>query len=725
LLRKQESYWLSLGVIVTTFKTYSQGAAIGIAASIIAGTLFLTGALDWMERPIRDWRSRMLAAPGKATSSVCTIMIDQSSLDDAQALYGFGWPWPRQVYGYILDFCQRAGAKAVAFDLIFTETSSMGVDDDKQFGDAIARGIPFSVAFPMSAKPDVGLATNWMSQATYLLPMATDIDSLNPNKFQALALPSAAFPIAEVATNATILANVVSAPDADAVYRRVPPLRLFDDRIVPNLGLSAYLATQTNTTVRFASKTITVDDYTIPLDDEGNAILRFRGPTQTHKAFNATAIMQSEARIQEGGKPLINPLELKGKYVLLGVTAPGLLDLKPTPMGRTYPGVEVHATFLDNLLSADFLRQCPRPLTLLIMLAAAMIAGALTRASRRILFPSLSLPIACVLALLAGVGADKAGWWLPVAPLLTASLLTMITAVIVNYAVEGQQKRFIKGAFKQYLSPLVIDKLMANPDSLQLGGEEKELSIFFSDVQGFTSISEKLTPSKLTALLNEYLTAMTNIIHETGGTIDKYEGDAIIAFWNAPLDQHDHAERAVRAALLCQAKLASMRDDLHNRYGSKLFVRIGINTGPVVVGNMGSDQRFDYTFLGDAGNLAARLEGINKQFGSYLIVSHFTRKAFGNAFPVRELSKVRVVGKAEPITIFEPMLPEVADKCQDQLRAFQTALNVYYQGDFSRAQKLFDAIPDDPIAATLATRCIAMAANPPPDWDGIWTITEK
>jgi adenylate cyclase len=338
----------------------------------------------------------------------------------------------------------------------------------------------------------------------------------------------------------------------------------------------------------------------------------------------------------------------------------------------------------------------------------------------------VAFPVFIALPVGAGFAAYPFGFWLPVAPLITAALLAMVAAVITNYAVEGRQKRFIKGAFKQYLSPIVIEKLMENPDRLTLGGEEKTLSIFFSDVQGFTSISEKLSPTELTALLNEYLTAMTDIIHQTGGTIDKYEGDAIIAFWNAPLEQEDHAARAVRAALMCQKKLAEMRDDLRQRYRSNLFVRIGINTGPVVVGNMGSNQRFDYTFLGDAGNMAARLEGINKQFGTYLLVSGNTLAAAGDAFPAREISRVRVVGKAVPITIYEPMLPETAEARREPLAAFDAALRTYYGGNFADAQRAFEALAaQDPVASIYARRCTTLAATPPPDWDGIWNITEK
>ncbi len=229
---------------------------------------------------------------------------------------------------------------------------------------------------------------------------------------------------------------------------------------------------------------------------------------------------------------------------------------------------------------------------------------------------------------------------------------------MVNYSTEGRQKRYIKNAFKQYLSPAVIEQLISHPERLKLGGERRELSIFFSDLQGFTSISEGLSPEELTALLNEYLSAMTDIIQEEGGTVDKFEGDAIIAFWNAPLDLDDHALRAVRSALRCQESLARMRPAFRERVGKDLYMRIGINTGPAVVGNMGSHSRFDYTVLGDAVNLAARLEGINKQFKTYTMISQATLEQMADAFPVRELSRVAVVGRKEPVTVYEPMFEE-------------------------------------------------------------------
>jgi len=705
-------------------KPWMQGVGIGVVAALVAGVLFSVGWLDWLERPLWDWRARQQADKGAATESVCTIMIDQTSLDaakDVEKGFGLGWPWPRQVYAYIVDFCRRAEAKAVIFDILFTEHSTEGVADDEALGEAIARGVPFVIALPVG----VGTEQPWPETAAYRLPMASDITGLTPEGIAAASRLMASFPIPPIASNATMLANIMSDPDKDAIFRRLQPYRVFDNRLVPNLGLAAVLATTPDAAIRVGPSRLHIGSRSIPLDRHGAAILRFRGRTQTHKAFSAYSVLQSEANLQAGERPTIDPAELKGKYVLVGMTAPGLMDLKPTPMGKTYPGMEIHATFLDNFLSGDFMLECPVSRVWLGLFFIAILAGITVRCSRRSSSIVLAFAGLNTLSIVAGFIAYRQGIWLPVAPLISAALLAMVASVIVNYAVEGRQKRFIKGAFKQYLSPIVIEKLMENPDQLKLGGEEKVLSIFFSDIQGFTSISEKLSPAQLTGLLNEYLTAMTDIIYQTGGTIDKYEGDAIIAFWNAPLEQADHAVQAVRAALQCQAKLAAMRADLNARYGSNLYVRIGINTGLVVIGNMGSNQRFNYTFLGDAGNLAARLEGINKQFGTFLMISQNTRRAIGNAFPVRELSRVRVVGKAEPITIFEPMRPEAAEARREKLAAFQTALETYYAGDFAGAQTRFAAIADDPVAAIYAKRCATLAATPPATWDGIWSIGEK
>jgi len=327
----------------------------------------------------------------------------------------------------------------------------------------------------------------------------------------------------------------------------------------------------------------------------------------------------------------------------------------------------------------------------------------------------------------ASVAAQAGGVILPLVPGEAGSLVAMSVSVLIAYATEGRQKRFIKNAFKQYLSPQVIEQLIADPGKMRLGGEKRVLSIFFSDLQGFTGISEGLSPEALTALLNEYLSAMTDIILESGGTVDKYEGDAIIAFWNAPVDQPDHAARCLTATLACQRALAAMRPDVARRIGKQLLMRVGVNTGAAVVGNMGSGKRFDYTMLGDAVNLAARLEGVNKQFGTYTMISKDTLEASGGVFPARELARVAVVGRKEPVTVYEPMEAEEFEARKPVLDIFAQGLALFYQGEFADALAVFEQVKDaDPPAAHYLAKCRSLIASPPDgEWKGVWVMTEK
>jgi adenylate cyclase len=314
-----------------------------------------------------------------------------------------------------------------------------------------------------------------------------------------------------------------------------------------------------------------------------------------------------------------------------------------------------------------------------------------------------------------------------VAP-LTGILLTFLAATLYNYATEGSQRRFIKSAFSQYLSPPVIEQLLAHPEQLSLGGERREISIFFSDVQGFTTISEKLDPSTLTELLNDYLTFMTNIILDSGGTIDKYEGDAIIAFWNAPLNFPDHAARALGASLECHRKLAERQDFFFEKFGCRLLTRVGLNTGYAVVGNMGSDKHFNYTMLGDSVNLAARLEGLNKQFGTYLMCTEntFNQAVETGLFFGRKLAQVAVVGKKEPVTVYEPLPEELFREQEPILRRFGEARDMFYGSNFAAALPLFETLTaqGDKPSFFYAEQC-RYYLEAPAEWKGFWQAASK
>ncbi len=696
-----------------------QALGIGLACASLALALWQTRILEPWEARSWNLRASYFARPVPgATDRIRLIFLDQYSLDWGKER-GWSWPWPRQVYAPVLDFCRRAGARAVAFDVIYSEPSVLGVEDDTMLGDAISACRGFVGAVFVGR--ETGGATNWPAEVR---PSGVTLTTPAPKR---MYLPRAAFPIPEVSTNATLLATVFGNPSRDGVYRKAQPFSVFDGQVVPSLGLAAYLANATNRALRLDGPWLRVGDrpVPVPLDKRGSAILHFRGRSQTHKTVNVAAIIESELRIKEGQPPLVDPASFSNTYVFLGFTAPGLFDLRTSPVDPVYPGVEIHATFLDNLLAGDFMRDAPTPITVALVFVLALAAAFGVRFSRGTPQTLLAFIILLPLPVVLGFWAYTLGFWLPIVAPAVAAAPALIATLALNYATEGKQKRFIKGAFKQYLSPVVIEELVEHPERLQLGGETRELSILFSDVKGFTSISEHLSPEQLTSLLNDYLTAMTEIIYKHGGTVDKYEGDAIIAFWNAPLAQADHAERAVRAALEYQSTLAALRPELKARYGHDLFARIGLNTGPVVVGNMGSRQRFNYTFLGDAGNLAARLEGINKQFGTPILISEMTRLKLPADIAVREISRVQVVGRREAVRVFEPLAPEAASR-HDALARFADALASYYAGRFENAAADFAALADsDPASAIYAARCRELAARPPADWTGVWVMTEK
>ena len=698
-------------------KRIRHGLLVGLAGAAVALGLELGGALGPWENATWLVRVRRLARPSPATPRVKLILVDQPSLDWGRKENQWAWPWPREVLGAVLDFCKRGGARAVAFDVMYTEPSLYGVGDDQAFGTSIVRGAPFVAA--ALGGGDSGGAPRWPEG----MPAG---NAVLGGTVPAWARASAAtFPVPSVASGAALLGNVRGLPDADGVYRRILPLQVLDGHILPSLGLAAYLAGEPSPPVLgLEPRGLRVGTVRIPLDAGGQALLRFRGPSGTHPAFSAAGIIQSELSLREGKTPSIDPQELRDCYVLFGYSAPGLYDLQPTPVGDKYPGVEVHATLLDNLLARDFLREAPPglalPLIALVCLAAG-VAGTLSRTAWQTL-----LGFGVFLALPFGLGflAYGRGLWLPVVAGELGAGLALVGAVVVNYATEGRQKAFLKRAFRYYLGAEVIDQLLADPSRLKLGGEKRELTIFFSDIEKFSSFSERLDPPALTALLNEYLSDMGSVLQEEGAYLDKYIGDAIVAFWNAPLDQADHAARACRAAVRCARKLAEKRAALEARTGAVVKARIGLNTGAVVVGNMGSYERFNYTILGDAANLASRLEGANKAFGTYALVSETTWEASGGGFVGRELGRLRVVGRKTPVRVFELAgLP--GEPVPGHYAPFGEALARFYEGRFQEALEGFQRLSEDPASRSYVARCRELLLQPPADWDGVLNLSEK
>ncbi len=701
-----------------------RGLVVGVCAGVLAVAAWALGTLETVEYRTWDSRVRFFAERDQQHEDIVMVLLDQDSLDWTEETFGLSFPWPREIYAYIVSYFARAGTKGLAMDVLFVDPSVYGVYDDEQLGNALST-LPNDV-FALFLGEETGSATSWPVSVPRPEIGIDGLAELPESTREALSYPRGLFPIPEIAENSSLLANVQNPQDSDGVFRRGPVFALFDDVVVPGLGFATYLLENgIPDNLSVVPRELSVGNQVVPLDEEGNLVLRFKKRNES-RTYGAAAVLNSELQLREGGTPDIDPASFAGKYVFFGFSAPGLLDLRPTPLDPRTPGVEVHANLLDNLLTGSGMRLMNPPAVataiLLVAVMVGLVGSVITGAAKTALLYGVVIPLPA----LASFGAYAAGLWVPLVAIELGAVLSLISSNVVNYATEGRQKRFIKGAFSQYLSPAVIEQLISHPERLQLGGERRELSIFFSDLQGFTSISESLSPEELTTLLNDYLSAMTDIIQEEGGTIDKYEGDAIIAFWNAPLLLEDHGVRGVRAAVRCQRKLAELRPAFAERSGKELYMRIGMNSGPAVVGNMGSRVRFDYTMLGDAVNLAARLEGINKQFGTYTMVSEATKGLAGDAFAYREISRVRVVGKNLPVVVYEPMTREEFGRRREHLEIFDRGRDAFYQGRFAQALAAFQEIAEaDPPAAKYAAKCRPLLESPPGDWDGVWNMTEK
>lgn len=426
--------------------------------------------------------------------------------------------------------------------------------------------------------------------------------------------------------------------------------------------------------------------------------------------------------------------ELPGSIAFVGYTGTGTTDFGVTPFDEEYDNVGTHATVLNTLLQGQYLDETPHWIS---AVAALVLTVGLYFFIRNldpgpaILVGFVLLTVVFGLSLLLFV--TRRLYVSPVAPLFSVGL-TFLIVTIAKFIATAQEKNFIRGAFGRYLSMDVINHLIEDPDKLNLGGEEKYLTAFFTDVKGFSTIAEQLDPQSLVRLLNEYLTEMSNIVLDLGGTIDKYEGDAIISFFGAPVPYEDHPRRACLAAV----RMKRVEAELNERFVSDgmapgpLLTRIGINTGKMVVGNMGTDQKMDYTIMGNAVNLAARLEGVNKQYGTWLLTSEATSNHLNGEFVTRKLDRVRVVGINEPVRLVEVVEEhsQAASEVREAVEIFHDGLARYEQREFARSFKRFKDVvrilPKDGPSTIYLKRCIGYAKNPPPDsWEPVVNLTKK
>lgn len=670
-----------------------------------------------IENKTWDWRSRLVVNPLDGDPKIRIIEISQDDLDN-RAKDGIVWPWPRSMYVPVIKYLEHAGAKGVAFDLLFTEASIFGAEEDLQLGSALKSVVPIISAVALSDSNRAidpvkfDLFRNRQISEQKRSPFAYLYNLENNNNFLSLTLP-----IPELLINSAGFGNVTSIPDSDGVFRHYSPVANIANLQVLGLPFALYSAVY--------NEPHAIPKLTDYIDQSGRLIIRFRDARSSYKPIRIDQIIDSYLSLEAGQPPNI-PLEsFKDSWVFIGTSAPGLLDLRPTPLSERGNGVEINAVVLDNLLHGDFVRKVvphiANSLSILFIMATITLVFFIPLGGLQ----GVIITLLILLPTIASVILAFLGFWLPLVAPTISVVIALLLALAFQFQLEGKQHRFIKNAFRYYVSPSLIDEIVSDPSSLALGGERRELTIFFSDVKGFTSIAEGLEATKLVALINRFLTVMTDTIQSHSGTVDKYVGDAVVAFWNAPLPVTNHAIKGVMAALECQKRVSELSKHFHDEFGVKIELRIGIHTGIATVGNFGSQERFSYTMIGDSVNLASRLEGANKFFGTSILLSSATQELVNELIPNRKVADIRVVGRSEPVTVYEPLFHDKG-LTAEEAKIFSNSLKLYESGEREKALQHFKTIPNDIVARNYVERLereIGKGQNM--EWTPIWNLVEK
>ena len=668
------------------------GSVFRLLAIALAAVLFtqLISGLEFireLELGTLDLMFRMSPSPEEADAGVVLVLLDGGSMDQLP------WPVPRQLYADMLLMLQDWGIRAAGFDILFDTPSTYSVEDDLLLGAAASSG---RTAFVMALLQREGIPI----PETGLIPVSGPAAGLD-------SASSCIPPYTDIAKGASALGSTNERQDSDGVFRSVRLLTGVPGGFSPSLPLALAWLAMDRPRISLDNGEMHLGDRMIPVSPEGRMQLMFHGPAGTYTSFplaDLTAALNARAM----GEPCpVDSAAFRDAVVLFGYAAPALYDLKPTPYSPACPGVEVLATAVDNILNASPLLRLPGAYGMLAALAVSMLSAFLLGFSGRILLGSALAALPPAVFALVSLVLFRGGVWIATAVPVVSALLTVLAGGLFLFGSENRRKREVRSAFSQYLSPEVVSQVIEHPEMLVLGGTDRVMTAFFSDIRGFTGISETISPTQLVHILNMYLTRMTDVILATGGTVDKFEGDAIIAFWGAPIDLEDHAARSCRAALACQKEHIALNMELAEDGFPELVTRIGLSTGNMVVGNMGSSSRFDYTVMGSTVNLGSRLESANKVYGTSIMVPAATAEAAGDEFIFRELDTVRVVGQKRPVDVFELMCgsAEVTPAIESTVETYSKALSLYRTGDFPAALELFGSLKGDLPSSTMAGRC--------------------
>jgi len=731
------------------------GGRFGLARGLALLLLLALAALRIFDPlPMQELRVRVfdlfqVMQPREATERpVVIIDIDEQSLKTVGQ-----WPWPRTRIADLISRLTQMGALVIAFDIVFAEPDRMSpsvaaeefrdLDDatrtklralpsnDAVFADALKNsrvvvgesGLPFAVAQPDGARPPIGLATMGGDPRPFLLNFPGLLRNV---------------PQLEQAASGRGLFTIRA--ERDGIVRRVPIVMQAQGTVMPSLTLEMLRVASGSNTVLIRSdqagvQSAAVPGFVIPTDRNGQLWIHF-APHDKARYVSAGDVLEGKVPADRVARRL----------VLIGTSAVGLLDSKTTPIDPVMPGVEVHAQVLESVLTQSVLSSPNYAIG--VELIAALVLGIAIIWLAPILSPALLLAFgAAIIAVTLGAAwyfYQQAGLLFDATYPLLSSALVYLTLVFSNYISEQAQRRRIRSAFGQYLSPALVEQLAQSPEKLVLGGEEREMSILFSDVRGFTTISElyKDDPQGLTSLMNSFLTPLTNAIIDHKGTIDKYMGDAVMAFWNAPLHDELHEYNACEAALEMLHRVDTLnrqREQQANETGQRFIpikVGVGINTGRCVVGNMGSDLRFNYSVLGDPVNLASRLEGQSKNYGLPIILGSKTASGLRDKFAILELDCITVKGKTEPESVFTVLGRADVAGSENFGRLNHTVaemLDRFRRQDFAgaadsitRCREIEDGFGIGHLLDLYSERIRIFLQSPPPlDWNGVFVLDTK
>ncbi len=733
--------------------------AIRIALGLAVLVLFLADVtevfhiefIDTLENIAYDWRL-VVSMPKTKDDRIVIIDLDEKSL----AAEG-QWPWPRDRVAVLLrQLFEKYEVAVLGIDVFFPEPDrNSGLDVLRELALTTLADNSDYLSALAALEPELdndGLFADALGKYRVVLGFAFNSEETKAGSLPAPTLESDAFrgrPILfergtgyvgnldRLQAKATSAGHLTPYLDPDGIIRRIPMLYEYDGAYYEAFSLAVARTALGIDKIQPKYEPVTVGarrNYSglewlqvgpklIPVDDGVRALVPYRGRQFSFPYISAVDVINGTA----------DRKQLKNRIALLGTTAAGLLDLRSTPVNEQYAGVEVHANMISGILDSRIKENPP------YVLGAEFVILLLQGLVMAVVLPLLS-PLAAIAVTLglfvAAIGLNLVIWQsanlvLPIASGVTMIGLMFLLNMSYGYFVETRGKRQLTGLFGTYVPPELVDEMSRDPTHYSLEAENRQLTVLFSDVRGFTTLSEGLDPKQLADLMNQFLTPMTYVIHDHRGTIDKYMGDAIMAFWGAPIADTDHARHALAAGMAMVASLRGINREFKKRGWPEIRIGVGVNTGNMSVGNMGSEFRMAYTVLGDAVNLGSRLEGLTKGYGVSIIVSETTRAAVPE-FAYRELDRVRVKGKDEPVAIFEPLgdAGDVDKAVRDELKLYRQALKYYRTQQWDLAELQFLNLQKSSTSPYLykmyAERVAQYRKTPPaPDWDGVHTFTTK